>query len=166
MTEVRSIKSTYGTDGNTLVGIIPYDAPTTIDEGGRRFTEVVRPGAFRSSMTADVISCFNHDVNRLLGRTSSGTLSLIETPAGLKWSVQLPEHAADIKEMVSRGDLQGCSFTFSVNRGGDTWTGDNRELRDLRLIEVGPVVMPAYAQSTVALRSLMHYRRKLKTYEI
>jgi uncharacterized protein len=166
MTEVRSINSTYTTEGNTLVGLIPYDAPTTINEGGKRFTETIKAGAFRSSFTADVISTFNHDVNRLLGRTFSGTLSLIDTPQGLRWTVNLPEHAADIKEMVARGDLQGCSFTFQVNRDGDSWAGQNRELRDLRLIEVGPVVMPAYSQSTVALRSKEHYRRKLKTYEI
>lgn len=161
--ERRQIASRFETaDGGTLTGLIPYDSPTEIREHGRTFTEVLRPGCFRSSLTSDVICTFNHDPNRLLGRASSGTLSLIDGPDGLRWSVQLPEYAADIRELVQRGDLSGCSFTFTTRANGEKWSGSNRELTDLNLYELGPVVCPAYQDSTVKLRSkLKLYRYKL-----
>lgn len=152
--ETRQISSRFNaTEGNTLTGTIPYDAPTEIREGGRKFTEVLRAGCFRSSLTGDVICTFNHNPDNLLGRTSSGTLSLIDTPKGLEWSVSLPESAAHIRELVQRGDLSGCSFTFTTRSGGEKWSGSNRELVDLNLFELGPVVMPAYPSSTVGMRS-------------
>lgn len=163
--ERRQINSRFETtNGNTLTGTIPYDSPTEIRENGRQFTEVIRAGAFRSSMTGDVLCCFNHDVNQLLGRTSSGTLSLIDSPEGLKWSVQLASTAAHIKELVERGDVTGCSFTFTTRSGGERWTENrtNRELVDLNLYELGPVVCPAYQTSTVGMRSnLQRYKYKL-----
>ena len=167
--ETRSLQAEFTNDGNTLSGIIPYDSPTTIHENGRTFTEVIRPGAFRSSMTSDVIATFNHNPGRLLGRTSSGTLSLVDGPSYLRFSVQLPESAADVRELVQRGDLKGASFTFSVRSGGEHWQNGTRELRDVNLFEIGPVVQPAYTASSLKLRSaglsLMAMRLRLEENE-
>lgn len=168
--ETRSITSSFNQDGNKLVGYCAvWNSPTVITENGRTFSEVVRPGAFRKAVESksDIIATFNHDPNRLLGRVSSGTLSLMEDNHGLRFEVQLPEHAADIKELVQRGDLRGGSFTFSVRKNGEHWDGSTRELVDLYLHEVAPVVvMPAYGTTSVGLRSKDHYRRKLKFYDL
>jgi HK97 family phage prohead protease len=144
-----------GPTGRLLRGLIPYDAPATIVERGKRFTEVIRPGAFARALAArrDVLSTFNHDVNRLLGRTSSGTLRLADTPAGLVYEVDLPDAAADVRELLARGDLRGSSFTAFPHRGGDRWGKDLRELTSLELVELGPVVSPAYPTSGADLRS-------------
>lgn len=142
--------------GKMLRGFIPYNAPTQIFERGKRFTEVIRPGAFRRSLGSgrDVISTFNHDVNRLLGRTASGTLRLADGPDGLRYEVDVPESAADVRELLTRGDLRGSSFfAFPHRDGGETWTRDLRELTSLELIELGPVVNPAYAGSGAEYRS-------------
>ncbi|OWK37895.1 Phage head maturation protease [Fimbriiglobus ruber] len=138
-----------------------WDSPTRITEGGRSFTEVVRRGAFRSAVEskADIIATFNHDPSRLLGRTSAGTLRLHEDDRGLRFEIDLPDHASDIKEMVDRGDLNGASFTFRPKAGGDNWNGDTRELTNLFLYELGPVAMPAYTATSLALRSKQQFRK-------
>lgn len=142
-------------DGKTLVGTIPYNAATIITEKGRRFTEVIRPGAFARSLASgrDVIATFNHDPGRLLGRLASGTLSLSDGPGGLRFSVVLPDSAADIRELVQRGDLSGASFTFVIPKGGARSAGESVELIDVDLLEIGPVVTPAYRATSVGLRS-------------
>jgi len=139
-----------------LRGSIPYNAPANIVERGRRFVEVIRPGAFARALAGgrDVIATFNHDLGRLLGRTASGTLTLTDGPDALRYEVDLPESAADVRELLARGDLRGSSFTAApLAGGGDRWKGDYRELLALELFEVGPVVTPAYASSAAELRS-------------
>ena len=160
--EVRQLNSQFEHAEGRLTGVIPYDSPTTITERGKTFTEVLRAGCFRSSTAGDVICTYNHQPHRLLGRVASGTLTLTDSPQGLRWSVALPEHASDVREMVARGDLSGCSFTFTTRANGERWTGSTRELVDLNLYELGPVVTPAYTQSSVAMRSSDLYRAKLE----
>jgi HK97 family phage prohead protease len=156
-TEKRALPGVFEVSaGRTLVGYgAVWDSPAQIAEGGRSFTEVIRRGAFRTAIESkgDVIATFNHDPSRLLGRTSSGTLRLHEDERGLRFELDLPDHAADVKEMVSRGDLRGASFTFSPRRGGETWDGSLRTLTDVYLYELGPVAMPAYPATSVGLRS-------------
>lgn len=156
MLEQRSVLSNYNVSGRTLTGYAAvWDSPARVDQGGRSFTEVIRRGAFRGAVEskADIIATFNHDVNRLLGRTSSGTLRLHEDDRGLRFEIDLPDHANDIQEMVSRGDLNGASFTFRAKRGGDNWKGDVREVTDAFLHELGPVVSPVYSATSLAMRS-------------
>lgn len=149
--------------GRTLRGLIPYDAPAVIHEKGKTFREVIRRGAFARALggAVDVISTFNHNPNRLLGRTSSGTLRLTDTPAGLVYVVDLPESAEDVRELLARRDLRGSSFfAWPLAGGGEKWTAPAargglplRELLGLEMVELGPVVMPAYPDSNAEVRS-------------
>lgn len=170
--ERRSLLSNYQPDGNKLVGYCAvWDSPAVITEGRKTFTETIRRGAFRKAIETkgDVIATFNHDTGRLLGRVSSGTLRLHEDDHGLRFEVDLPEHAHDIKELVQRGDLKGGSFTFSVRPNGERWDGNTRELLDLYLHEVAPVVvMPAYPATSVGVRSKTsaYYKAKLRLLEL
>lgn len=152
----RSLPSEVVAGGGRLLrGLIPYNAPTRIFERGKTFTEVIRPGAFVRALggARDVICTFNHDVNRLLGRTASGTLRLCDTQAGLVYVVDLPESAADVRELLSRGDLRGSSFFGVPLPEGQRWTRDLRELTALDIAELGPVVFPAYPASGAELRA-------------
>lgn len=160
----RALASEIGIgEGRTLRGLIPYDAPTVITENGKTFREVIRAGAFARALAGgrEVISTFNHDLGRLLGRTASNTLRLADSAEGLRYEVTLPETAEDVRELLARGDLRGSSFTaFPLPVGGEKWTAAAgrgglplRELTGLELLELGPVVLPAYPASDADLRS-------------
>lgn len=152
----RSLTSEVAAVGRILRGLIPYNAPAQIFERGKRFTEVIRPGAFARALAGgrDVVATFNHNPDRLLGRTASGTLKLTDSPAGLVYEVELPESAAEVRELLARGDLRGSSFTaYPLADGGQRWTRDLRELVGLEMIELGPVVNPAYPTSAAEVRS-------------
>ncbi len=161
MIETRAVKASYEHDGKKLVGYAAvFDSPTSITERGRTFTEVVRRGAFARALSErqDVIATFNHSEDRLLGRTSSGTLTLKEDIHGLRFEVDLPESASDIRELVQRGDLNGASFKFSTNK--DEWTDPNtRHLVDVDLHDISVVVHAAYPDTQVSLRSKNVKRR-------
>lgn len=139
--------------GKMAVGLIPYNSPTEINEGGRTFTEILRPGSFQ--LGRDIVATFNHNSHRLLDRTSSGTLRLQETPEGLRYEIDLPESAADVRELLTRGDLRGSSFIGfpTKNRETRTKTGLVIERLSIDLVELGPVTLPAYTSSQATIRS-------------
>lgn len=156
--EKRSIFGEVSGDGNKLVGYgAVFNSPTRISEGGRDFTEVIKPGAFRSALASngDVVATYNHNPEKLLGRTASGTLRLQEDTKGLRFELDLPDTPTgnELRALVARGDIRGASFTFMVRRGGEAWDGSTRTLTDLHLIELGPVTFPAYEATSVGLRS-------------
>ena len=142
-------------EGRQLVGLAaPFNSETRI--GG--FTEVIAPGAFARTLAEgrDILALADHDETRVLGRTKSGTLELREDGEGLAFALSLPDTQAgrDIAALAERGDLGGCSFGFTVPKGGDAWDGDRRELRSVELHEVSIVqAHPAYDGTEVALRN-------------
>lgn len=124
------------------------------------FEEVVRPGAFARAIASaqDVRCLWNHGAEDVLGRTASGTLSLVEDATGLRFECRLPDTSLgrDVAELVRRGDVSQCSFAFAVV--ADRWSGNGasgyvRELLDVDLFDVGPVTYPAYLQTSVQVRS-------------
>src|SRR4051812_35078094 len=71
-----------------------FDRWTTLYEGESLvWREIVRPGAFREAITVrqDVAALFNHDSNYVLGRTTSGTLTLTEDATGLLTDTDPPD---------------------------------------------------------------------------
>ena len=125
------------------------------------FTESIRPGAFRDSIESKkrVMSLFNHDVNNVLGSTDSG-LRLREDEKGLWVENELPNTSdgRDVAELIRRGDVRGQSFMFYVT--AEEWTYPKRDdelphcdIIAVDLLEVGPVVWPAYETTSIGLRS-------------
>jgi len=154
--EVR--KAEDGT--RTMVGYGAVFGKLSQDLGG--FREVIAPGAFNRTVQnqKDILVTVNHDVNSLLGRTGAGTARVSVDEIGVRYEVDLPDTVAgrDAEVLASRGDLFGSSFTFSVTKDGDSWEKDEdgrrlRTLNEVKLYELGPVVSPAYLDTTVALRS-------------
>ena len=120
------------------------------------FVETIAPGAFRSALSGDVLALMDHDPARVLGRTRSGTLRLVEDSRGLSFSLDVPDTQAgrDALELAQRGDLGGMSFGFLVPPGGEDWTGDKRTLRAVDLKEISVVsAWPAYPDTEIALRN-------------
>lgn len=130
-----------------------------------KFREQVKPGAFTRAIRdgQDVVCLFNHNSNIPLGRTSAGTLRLSQDDRGLHYEVDLPntQGGRDTHESVKRGDINGCSFAFTVPDGGQEWSEQEengvyyvmRSLTDLNLHDVSPVTYPTYAGTEVYARS-------------
>lgn len=128
------------------------------DLGG--FREMIAPTAFTRALNEkqDVAGLVNHDASRLLGRTSSGTLKLSADSRGLAFDCLLPDttYARDLAEMMSRGDMNKCSFAFRAVT--DSWRKVDgqaiRELQDVDLIDISIVTDPAYLDTEASLRSV------------
>ena len=166
MKETRVLSETLevreAEDGSrTLVGYGAVFNSFSQDLGG--FREKIDPKAFNRTVQnqKDILVTVNHNVDRLLGRTAAGTARVSIDDVGVRYEVDLPDTAdgRDAETLASRGDLFGSSFTFSVAKGGDKWEKDEegrriRTLNEVRLYELGPVVSPAYLDTSVALRSM------------
>ena len=128
------------------------------------FTERIDKGAFTKTLKeADTRAMWNHDPNHLLGRVSAGTLRLAEDDKGLRYEIDLPNTTIgrDVAELLRRGDVTGSSFGFRVieDSWGESETGfPLRTLTQVSLRDVGPVSLPAYADTEAGLRSLAEAR--------
>lgn len=152
--EIRKDEETGSTK---LVSHAPPWESMSVDLGG--FREKFERGAF-NNLDQDIVATFDHNDSQLLGRTAAGTLSVAEDDDGLRYEVDLPDTTAgrDLSALVERGDIRGSSFEFAVAAGGESWSEDDegnpiRTITNARLYQVGPVVNPAYQDTSVALRS-------------
>ena len=160
-----------------IVGYAAVYNRLSLDLGG--FREEILPGAFDKILTRqrgkqDVVALFNHDSNIVLGRTSSGTLELSSDEKGLRYVVTPPVSRADVMELISRRDVRGSSFAFTVDKSGEGFRQgeDGNAVRQIRevsgLYDVGPVLVPAYPSTSaaVAMRSYEAWMASQQTVEI
>lgn len=140
-----------------LVGYaVRYNALSQ-DLGG--FKERFLPHSFARSLEngPDILALIQHDMTKVMGRRSSGTLQAEDDAFGVKVKIDPPNtsFSLDIQESVRRKDVVGMSFAFEsieeeMVREGDGWV---REVRDADLYEVSIVTNPAYLQSKIKIRS-------------
>ena len=135
-------------DKRTLEGYASvFDTPTDLGN----FQEVIEAGAFTRALV-------EHDPARIIGRTKNNTLELREDQKGLFTRIELPDTSIgrDLAALVERGDIDAMSFGFTVR--SDRWErteGRNvRYIEDVDLYDISAVSFPAYADTTVALRSM------------
>ena len=131
------------------------------------FREVIRPGAFDSSLSNDVRCLWNHDSSYVLGRKSAGTLDVRSDTKGLYFEVSPPntQWANDLVESIRRKDIDQMSFGFMVN--DDNWTtledgSEMRELLDVDLQEISVVTFPAYQATSAGVRSIDEAEDEIK----
>ena len=143
-----------------LGGFVERSAPSVVNKS-------------RADGWPEVVARFDHENAFLLGTIAGRTLSLsveepqmagnqILVPGGLRYLVDPPRSRGDIVELVERGDVHKSSFAFRVPPGGDDWaTTDQgypmRTLLDVTLVDVAPVVSPAYTDTSVGLESLARH---------
>jgi len=129
------------------------------------FVERIAPGALTKTLrdAGDVLCRYQHEDHYLLGRTASGTLRVSLTDEGLDYEVDLPDtdYAHNLAALAARGDVQHSSFAFRTleDEWGFTEQGfPLRTLLEIQLVDVAPVVQPAYLDTTSGLRSLAESR--------
>ena len=128
------------------------------------FKEQIARDAFSECDVTDVIMCFNHNIDSILARTTSGTLTLSTDDEGLRFEFEAPATTMgnDMLELVRRGDISKCSFKFTVEE--DEWRYadkenkleyDERTIRKIgKLYDVSLVVYPAYSDTEAGVRHL------------
>ena len=158
--ETRACVELRALGGRRVGGYAALFDSLSADLGG--WFEVVKPGAFtRSLLSVDVVALHHHKPELILGRSSAGTLRLNVDQRGLAFEIDLPNSTAgsDVLESITRGDLTGASFAFTVPHNGDRWTTQNgkrvRELLDVDLHDISVTARPAYPDTEVARRALL-----------
>lgn len=130
------------------------------------FRERIAPGAFSDSLNDDVRALFDHDWGRVIGRTASNTLRLAQDEVGLAVEIDLPDTAdgRDLAVLIERGDISGMSFGFEVTKQVWDETGDTplRTIEQVKLWEVSAVALPAYDDTSIAMRSLEAARKEVR----
>ena len=129
------------------------------------FVERLDPAVFNASRGdgwPGVIARYNHDDNYLLGTTGGGTLRLRTDEVGLDYEIDLPDTSAgrDLHVLIGRNDVSQSSFAFRTIE--DEWGLNDqnfplRTLTNVQLVDVAPVNVPAYADTTSGLRSLAEH---------
>lgn len=153
--EVRASKR-----GDGKIGIVGTAAVVeSLSDEIFGFREKISDGAFEKALQkSDIRGLFNHDPNFVLGRVKSGTMTIRADENGLHYEIaELPESRADVAEAIQRGDVDGNSFSFTVERDEWEYKKDGSTIRTItefgELFDVGPVTYPAYPSTTVSARA-------------
>jgi hypothetical protein len=175
--ETRSYKATRlearksATGAMELKGTaIVFDSPSQ-DLGG--FIEICKYEAVQKSLArnSDVFMLWQHDSAQPLARVKTGSLKLTLNRAGLDFVATLPQSSPlgqTAYAAVKDGTVDGVSFGFSIEPGGDNWVTRPdgsllRELLDINVGEISPVTWAAYGAPHVDVRSCpASLRSKLK----
>lgn len=166
-------------DGRTLEGYAAvFGQATEIDSWEGCFNETIRKGAFKKSIRERTpVMQFDHGRHPLIGSIPIGAIAeLREDDKGLYVSGRITDNwlMQPIRDAIAEESVNGMSFRFTVIR--DEWRdnagklvqaselsellwnpGDRgpleRTLIELRVAELGPVVFPAYAGTSVGVRA-------------
>lgn len=172
LSDIRLESRTDGGDMRTISGYaITFNAWShPLGYGNYKFIERIDSRSLQECDLSDVIDTFNHNVDDILARTSSGTLKLEVDEIGLKFSFEAPNTSRgnDLVELVKRGDVNKCSFIMEVS--GESWTyadetnGKQYHERTItgisKIWDISQVVYPAYKDTEVSVRSLNEYLKQ------
>jgi HK97 family phage prohead protease len=165
-TEVRAL----GDGSPKIVGYAATFNQRSQDLGG--FVEIIAPGAFDDCLAGnpDIVGLFNHNMDYVLGRTSSGTMSVAVDSTGLQYTIDPPDTqlARDLMTSMKRKDIRGSSFGFYCL--DDTWDLDPatdglvRTILKAAIFDCSVVTDPAYLSSDAAVRAqLPEYDTELRS---
>jgi HK97 family phage prohead protease len=169
-------------DGLTLDGYAAvFASPTRINSWEGVFDEQIARGAFKKSLSERTpVLQFDHGRHPMVGSIPLGSFDrLKEDEHGLDVSARLHDNwlIQPVRDAIKSKAIPGMSFRFEVvkdewrDSAGKLvkpddvqrrlWSSDpadetsilKRTLREVRLFELGPVVFPAYQDTSVSVRS-------------
>jgi HK97 family phage prohead protease len=170
-------------DGNTLDGYgAVFNSPTRINSWEGIFDEEIARGAFKKSLSERTpVLQFDHGRHPMVGSIPLGYFeTLAEDARGLHVVAPLHDNwlVQPVRDAIKSKAIPGMSFRFSVVKeewrtaAGEVLTDESeiarllwaatedapstilkRTLKEVRLYEVGPVVFPAYTDTSVGVRS-------------
>jgi HK97 family phage prohead protease len=154
----RELRATGSGKGRKIEG---YAATWNTQADLGNFLEVIAAKPFSSLESDEVVMLFNHDDNLILGR-SGVNLELTQDQVGLKFVCTLNDSSVstDCYANLKSGILKECSFAFTVNPNGESWSTlpDGkmlRTLKDLKLWDCAVVTSPAYQGTSAAARNVV-----------
>lgn len=132
------------------------------------FREIIESTAISQDLidNSDIYLNFNHDDDKILGRSNcgKGSLNVELREDGVYFSIEAPKNdlGDTVLEYLRRGDVEKCSFCFWIDpddEEAETWTyEDGVALRTIHKIaglhDLSIVWTPAYSETTVSARSL------------
>lgn len=130
------------------------------------FIETVDPKALDGVDISKVFCLYNHDFANVLARTDTKTLKLNVDSRGLHFICNIPNTTLgnDVFENIRNGNVQGCSFGFTV--ANDHWDEDDKGNPTRRILQIGELneisltCIPAYEETSVeAQRSYEKYKK-------
>lgn len=170
-------------DGRTLEGYAAvFDTPTQINSWEGTFSEKIQKGAFRKTLKERTpVLQFDHGRDHRTGTVPIGAFDkIVEDDHGLSVLARLFDNPVvePIRQAIEGRAITGMSFRFEIVRdewrdtetgktikpGPDLWDAlwDNddpakieRTIKEVKLFEAGPVVFPAYAETSVGVRDLL-----------
>jgi hypothetical protein len=164
--EIRVSKS-----GRRASGYIMRWNTKSKPSSGLPFTEICAERCCTNALrTGDPVLLLDHNMGQVLGRQSAKTVRFSEDNSGLEFDCELPNSPLgdNVAESLRRGDLQSCSFGFSMNpdidpdceswEDGEDEEGERCVVRTLRKIsklhEASIVASPAYPGTSASVRSM------------
>jgi len=163
--EVRKVefRASDGADGQTLEGYAAvFNEWTDIRDSLGTYRERIAPGAFKRSIGQRVpVLQFDHGAHPLIGSLPRGSITTLrEDRNGLFVRARLSDNwlVEPFRDAIRDGGVNGMSFRFRViddDWGKGTDGKEERTVNEVELLELGPVVFPAYPQTSVAVRSLV-----------
>ncbi len=159
----RQSEFTYDEESRSYSGYgIVFDSDSLpLNIGGKKVYERIKREFLEEADMSDVLATFNHNFDQIFGRSSSGTLTLEIDDTGVKYRFELPDtsYASDLAVMTQRKDIKGSSFGFLIDfrdyefeeRGDSEVVAYPTKIE--RILDIGPVVNPAYPSTTAENRS-------------
>lgn len=154
-------------DGLTFDGYAAvFDQPTEINsslEG--HFLETIKPGAFKKTLREKTpVLMFDHGNHPVMGTMPIGSITrATEDHRGLRIQARLHDNwlTEPIRDAIRSGAVSGMSFRFAAV--AESWIQPKkstdlpqRELREVKVPELGPVVFPAYSGTSASVRSAIN----------
>lgn len=143
---------------------IVFDKETVIYDYCGQYREVIEKNALKNTDMKDVRLFVNHDTDKLTlarSKNGKGTMSFEVQEDGVHMRATLDiennTEAKNLYSAIKRGDMDGMSFMFRVDK--DEWEGLDsdlplRKIKSISIIhEVSVVNFPAYNQTSVSARS-------------